>query len=54
MSEEELKKYVFSETVKIISALTAKNGGYGTAMSLFDRVYEDLMELAVEKGLKEK
>ena len=54
MNEEELKKFVFSETVKIISALSAKTSGYSTAISFFDRVYDDLMHLADEKGLKKE
>lgn len=54
MNEEELKKYVFSETVKIISALTTKSPGYSNAISYFDRVYDDLMTIAIEKGLKKK
>lgn len=54
VNEEELKKFVFSETVKIISALSAKTSGYSTAISFFDRVYDDLMHLADEKGLKKE
>ncbi len=52
MNEEELKKYVFSETVKIISALITKNPNYSNSISYFDRVYGDLMTIAIEKGLK--
>ncbi|MCL5502105.1 hypothetical protein [Phytobacter sp. SCO41] len=54
MNEDELKKFVFSETVEIISALSTKTGGYNAAISFFDRVYDDLMHLAIEKGLKKE
>ena len=54
MNEDDLKKYLFSETVKIISALATKNGGYNVAISLFNRVYDDLMTQAIEKGLSKK
>lgn len=54
MNEQELKKFVFSETVKIVAELSAKPSGLSTAMSYFDRIYEDLMEKAKEKGLHQQ
>lgn len=54
MNEHELKKFIFSETVKIVAELTGKQAGVSHAMSWFDRIYEDLMEKAKEKELHQQ
>ena len=53
MNEQELKKFVFSETVKVVAALTGKQGGLSTAMSYFDTIYDGLMKKAKDKGLQQ-
>ncbi|EPE7077386.1 hypothetical protein [Cronobacter dublinensis] len=54
MNEHELKKFIFSETVKIVAELSGKVAGLSNAMSYFDRIYADLMEKAKEKGLHQQ
>ncbi|CAM4394158.1 hypothetical protein ACWAUQ_000560 [Klebsiella pneumoniae] len=51
MNESELKKFIFSETVKVIAALSTKPSGFNQAYGLFDIVYDDLMKKAKEKNL---
>lgn len=52
MNEQELKKFVFSETVTVISAMIPK--GLDNAFGYFDRIYDMLLEKAKEKGLQDQ
>ncbi|WP_159061597.1 hypothetical protein [Pantoea agglomerans] len=53
MNEQELKKFIFSETVKIVAHLSGKTSGLSGAMSFFDTIYNGLMKKAKEKGLQQ-
>ena len=54
MNDYELKKFIFSETVKIVAELSGKSPGVTDAVSYFDMVYDALMKKAKEKGLHQK
>ncbi|MGB8663752.1 MAG: hypothetical protein WCD24_03165 [Serratia inhibens] len=52
MTEQELKKFVFSETVALVAALASRQGtGYNNAIAYFDEIYNDLMKRAKDKNL---
>ncbi|MCE0490979.1 hypothetical protein LU196_13110 [Pantoea sp. Mb-10] len=51
MNEQELKKFIFSETVKIVAQLSGKPSGLSSAMHSFDTIYEGLLRKAKALGL---
>ncbi|WP_312064014.1 hypothetical protein [Pantoea septica] len=51
MKEQELKIFIFSETVKLVAELSGKTSGVTDAISYFDMIYDALMKKAKEKGL---
>ncbi|HGM5452848.1 TPA: hypothetical protein ACKPZ5_000757 [Serratia marcescens] len=53
MTEQELKKFIFSETVALIAALASRqSGGYNSAIHHFDEIYDELMKRARDKNLR--
>ena len=54
MNEHDFKKFIFSETVKIVAELSGKSSSVTDAMSYFDMIYDALMKKAKDRGLHQK